>query len=139
MLFYLFFCFPERKCTQANLKYLIDESNWENVSDDDEDFTLVTSVNNFESSDNNIENDATAEPTNQIKLLLQKNFIKLTNKIVNRQQNQSLTKFRREKHFHPPNTEWTHKIENEDIVPKTPINYFMECLSDDIFELMIFL
>ena len=60
------------------MKCLIDESNSENVSceDDDEDFTTVTSANNFESSDDNIENDTTTEPTNQINLQLQKNFIK---------------------------------------------------------------
>lgn len=60
------------------MKCLIDESNSENISceDDDEDFTTVTSGNNFESSDDNIENDTTTEPTNQINLQLQKNFIK---------------------------------------------------------------
>lgn len=60
------------------MKCLIDESNSENISceDDDEDFTTVTSANNFESSDDNIENDTTTEPTNQINLELQKNFIK---------------------------------------------------------------
>lgn len=60
------------------MKCLIDESNSENISceDDDEDFTTVTSANNFESSDDNIENDTTTEPTNQINLQLQKNFIK---------------------------------------------------------------
>ena len=59
------------------LKCLIDESNRENISgeDDDQDITAATSANNFESSDENIENDATAEPTNQIKLQLQKNFL----------------------------------------------------------------
>lgn len=60
------------------MKCLIDESNSENITceDDDEDFTTVTSANNFESSDDNIENDTTTEPTNQINLQLQKNFIK---------------------------------------------------------------
>lgn len=60
------------------MKCLIDESNSENISceDDDEDFTTVTSANNFESSDDNIENDTTTEPTNQINLQLQKSFIK---------------------------------------------------------------
>lgn len=60
------------------MKCLIDESNSENISceDDDEDFTTVTSANNFESSDDNIENDTTTEPTNQINLQLQKNLIK---------------------------------------------------------------
>ena len=60
------------------MKCLIDESNSENISceDDDEDFTTVTSANNFESSDDNIENDTTTEPTTQINLQLQKNFIK---------------------------------------------------------------
>lgn len=60
------------------MKCLIDASNSENISceDDDEDFTTVTSANNFESSDDNIENDTTTEPTNQINLQLQKNFIK---------------------------------------------------------------
>lgn len=60
------------------MKCLIDESNSENISceDDDEDFTTVTSANNFESSDDNIENDTATEPTNQINLQLQKNFIK---------------------------------------------------------------
>lgn len=60
------------------MKCLIDESNSENISceDDDEDFTTVTSANNFESSDDNIENDTTTEPTNQINLQLQKNVIK---------------------------------------------------------------
>ena len=55
------------------LKCLIDESNRKNISgeDDDQGITAATSANNFESSDENIENDATAEPTNQIKLLLQ--------------------------------------------------------------------
>ena len=59
------------------LKCLIDESNRKNISgeDDDQDITVATSANNFESSDENIENDATAEPTNQIKLQLQKNFL----------------------------------------------------------------
>ena len=59
------------------LKCLIDESNRKNISgeDDDQDITAATSANNFESSDENIENDATAEPTNQIKLQLQKNFL----------------------------------------------------------------
>ena len=59
------------------LKCLIDESNRKNISgeDDDQGITAATSANNFESSDENIENDATAEPTNQIKLQLQKNFL----------------------------------------------------------------
>lgn len=52
------------------MKCLIDESNSENISceDDDEDFTTVTSAA--------IENDTTTEPTNQINLQLQKNLIK---------------------------------------------------------------
>ena len=59
------------------LKCLIDESNRKNISgeDDDQGITAATFANNFESSDENIENDATAEPINQIKLLLQKNFL----------------------------------------------------------------
>lgn len=37
------------------------------------------------------------------------------------------------KGFIPPNAEWTHEIENEDVVPKTRINYFMEYFSNNIF------
>lgn len=44
------------------LKCIIDELNSENISGqhDDENFTAVTSTKNFESSEDNIENDATA-------------------------------------------------------------------------------
>ena len=57
---------------------MIDESHRKNISrkDADEDFAAVTLANNFESSDDNIQNHATGEPTNQINLLPQKNFIK---------------------------------------------------------------
>lgn len=45
---------------------MADNSDQENISSEDEDFAVVTSANNFESSQDDIENGVTAEPANKL-------------------------------------------------------------------------
>lgn len=47
---------------------MADNSDQENISseDEDKDFAVVTSANNFESSQDDIENGVTAEPANKL-------------------------------------------------------------------------
>ena len=104
------------------------ETNWENISgeDDDEYFNLVTSAKDLNHQMAILR--MILMLNQQINLLLQKNFYQT---VFLDPREMDKTHWR--KKIDPSHSEWTYEIENVDVVPQTPINYFIKYFSDNIF------
>ena len=131
---------------------MLDGSDWDEISDDDdndEDFQLAATcldpVNDPSiSSDEDDENDqndiskhstttATVQQPSQTKPLVESN--PQQNPDVSAPTKAKNEKIQwRKKDFIPPDIAWQHIVTNDDILPKTPIVYFMNYFTEELFQ-----